>query len=526
MPRGGLALLLAAFVALPLGLLAARAGAFERLAGEADAALGTLLLVAGVVGFTLVAGVPLGLLLARVRLPAALVGLVTLPYAVPPYVGTLAWIRMGNPTTGWFAPHVDVYGLGGMVLVLGLHLTPLVALLVQDAARRIDPATEEAARLAGASPLMVLRGVTLPLLRPAVVAGAGFVASAAAASFGVPYLLSAPASRPFPVLTTRIYQLLDVGDPNDRSLAVSLALVLLGVGVGLPALLRLALGRGRYHSRRAEVAPQARSGWATAAVVGWIAFSGGLPLGVVVLTSLQLDLGAGLAPENLGLAAWRAVLGDPRVTDALVRSVGLAAGAATLACGVGVGLGHAVERGGRPVDRVLAAVARAPYAIPGTAFALGLLLAYSQEVRLIVLERVRFVLALADTAWLLLIAYTARFLALPLDGARSATLALDPALEEAARIGGAGPARVWRGVTLPLLLPAVLTGWFLVFVPALCEVTLSVLLHGPRTPVLGTVLFYLQSYKDPQSAAVLAVLVGAVVGLGFAVRAVGRPRWA
>ncbi len=60
--------------------------------------------------------------------------------------------------------------------------------------------------------------------------------------------------------------------------------------------------------------------------------------------------------------------------------------------------------------------------------------------------------------------------------------------------------------------------WFLVFVPSFCEVTLSVLLRGPRTEVLGTLLFYLQGYADPQAAAVLAVIVVGVLLLGMGLR--------
>jgi iron(III) transport system permease protein len=114
-----------------------------------------------------------------------------------------------------------------------------------------------------------------------------------------------------------------------------------------------------------------------------------------------------------------------------------------------------------------------------------------------------------------------KLLALPLDSARAALQGLHPSLEEGARIAGASWLGALRDVTLPLLAPSLRTAWVLVFLPAFCEVTLSVLLRGPRTEVLGTRLFSLQSYGAPQQAAVLALLVTLVVAGGLLLT---RPR--
>lgn len=517
---GAVAVGLLAFVVLPLAVLVPGAGAFERLPEHADALLNTVWLAAGVTLGALSLGAPLGYAFARYRLPGWLTGASLLPYAVPPYVTTIAWIALANPSTGWLralAP-VDAYSLGGMVWVLSLHLAPVVALGVRDAVGRLDPALEEAARLCGASPARVLRDVTLPMLAPALVASAGFVASAAIASFGVPYLLSAAAAEPVPVLTTRIYQALDLGFTAGRPIATTLALLLLLVGAALPLLSRALLaGRSYSTARPVSVPPAPAPGWARAAVGAWVAVAVALPAGTIVWTSLMRSTGGGFGVDNLTLATWEKLAADPRVLDALGRSAWLAGAAATVAVAVGGLLAYVAEREHTRTGRFLAALGRAGYAVPGTVLALGLLVAWSQEVRLVVLDRVTFALALADTAWILGIAYVVKFLALPIDGARAAIRQVHPSLEEAARLSGASWARAIRDVTLPLLLPALGTAWFLVFVPSFCEVTLSVLLRGPETQVLGTLLFYLQSYADAQSAAALAVLVTVVllVGMGL-----------
>ena len=455
----GIAAALAFFVGLPLALLLPRAGAFAEAAAQTEAGWNTLLLCGGVLGIALAVGLPVGLALSRVALPRWLTGACVLPYAIPPYVTTLAWIQLANPTNGLLTAWLplDIYTLPGMAWVLGLHLSPFVSLAVRDALGRLDPALEEAARVSGASPARVVRDVTLPMVVPAIAAASGFVVSAAAASFGVPYLLSAPAAEPTPVLTTRIYSALELAPATGRPLAVTLALGLLVVGIGLPSLLRLAKGRRAYAvARVARVGTTGRSGWATAGVVAYVAVAAGLPLASIVSTTFMARFGGGLGLENLTFANWTKVLGAPRTIDALVRSAWLAALAATVAVTLGGLLAHAAERGGRPA-RWLAAAARAPYAIPGTVLALGMLLAFSQELRLVVLDRVSFVLALGDTAWILGIAYIAKFLALPLDSARAAVRALHPSLEEAARVSGAGWGRGLRDMTLPLLAPALRT---------------------------------------------------------------------
>src|SRR5689334_21809136 len=116
------------------------------------------------------------------------------------------------------------------------------------------------------------------------------------------------------------------------------------------------------------------------------------------------NVGRWLVPSNLTLASYAAALAG-RNLAALGRSAVLAAGAATAAVALGGLLSYLDLRTTTPGRGVLAWLARMPYTVPGTVLALGLLLAWSQEVRLVVLDRVTFVLALADTGWLLGLAY-------------------------------------------------------------------------------------------------------------------------
>jgi iron(III) transport system permease protein len=490
---------------------------------ELRAARNTVAVVAGTTTLSLTAGVALGVLLARTDLPhpERLRTWLVVPYVLPPYVTALGWLLLLNPATGWLYRGLDPYSLAGMIAVLAVEHTPLVLLATLDALGRMDGSLEEQARIAGAGPLGTLRRVTLPLVAPAILAAASFVASSSAAAFGVPYLLSTGASDPTFVLTTRIAQALDLDPAAGRPRAVALSLVLLAVGVVVPGLAGWWL-RGRSTTTvrgkvvRPSVLPLGGLRWPAFAVVcAVIAATTALPLGAIALASVRPNLGS---DGFTGTHYARLVTGP--AAGVFARSAVTAAAAAAAAVGVGALVAWREVRAG---DRALGAVARLPYAVPGTVLALGLLLAFSAPIRLIVLERVTFELHLADTAAFLALAWALKYLALPVGTVGAALRAIDPALEEAGRVAGAGPWAVGRRIVAPLLAPSLASAFALVFLPAFSEVTLATLLAGPRTPVVGTLLFERQTYGDPPGAAALAVgVVAVVLGVQALARRAGR----
>jgi iron(III) transport system permease protein len=543
---GACALFLAAFVVWPLarlvGSLAVDPAALGALAAPLNraAALNTVILATSVLGVALALGVPLGFLVGRTDLPGASAwrALATLPFVVPPYVAAIAWIALLNPTNGplnrlfatiGFGPF-DIYTLPGMVMVLGFEATPLVMLATAAALSRMDASLEEQARIAGAGPLAAIWRVTVPLAAPAVAESASLVLASASAAFGVPYLLSTGSATPDPVLTTRILQALDLDPRAGRPIAVALSLALLAFGVGLPAIAAAIARRSRVTTvggKAARAAPFRLGVWtapALAFVAAFVGIAAFLPLGTLIATSLLTRFGGGFAADNLTFANYGAVLvGRSDTLGALGRSLGLAAGAATAAVGIGALVAWARARTDVPGVSALAALARLPFAVPGTVLALGLILAWSQEIRVILGDRVTLALYLPDTVWLLGLAYTVKFLAYPLGHADAGLSAVDRSLEEAARVSGAGFGQVMVRIVGPLLRPQLVAGWFLVFGAAFSEVTMSLLLAGPDTRVVGGLLFDLQTYGDPPSAAVLAVVVaGVALGASGIAAGVGR----
>ncbi len=519
--------LLAAFALVPLAVLlvktrtAATEGWWLPLTSPEGlwALRGTLVTSLGASVFATVVGVPLALLLERTDVSGrtALKTALTLPTAIPPYIWAMGWVALANPRAGLLnlvfgVGTFDIYGWAGIAFVVGGAGLPIVVLPVSAALQRLDSSLEEAARVSGASVARTLTTVALPLALPAALSGAALVFLFAASSFGVPYLLGVGASPPAPTLTTRMYSDVLMGAAGlNHAAALSVELLVLAAFVLLLSSwaskrgqVRLALGKG-VTRRPLPLGPWRRLVSVVAAAVVFVLVA--LPLLAVFLTSVQSNWGQ---LSGFTVKHWAAVLTHSRTLEAAGRSTllsGAAAVAVTLA-----GLGMALTR-----RRWLTTLGDAVAALPGTVFALALVVTFSRDVRFVAFERVAFVLALGNTLWLVLIAYVVKHLAYGVRNTGDGLAQLDPSLTEAARLSGAGPWRAFVDATLPQLWGPLVSAFVLTFLTCMTELTVSVLLVPPGGELLGTLIFELQSYADPASAAVIAcVFVLLVVAASLA----------
>ncbi len=210
-------------------------------ARQRELLLTSTLLGAGTALLATIIGAPLGLLLARTRLPLKRMLRITLviPLVVPPYVSALAWILMTGSTgfiARWFGSDLLsawTYSLTGAILVLGTSFFPLSMLATEAAARRVNGRLEEAGLLI-ASPGRVLWRITLPLIAPTVAAAALIIFVLALAEFGVPGLLRVR------VFTTEVFTAFSA--LYDFGAGVALAVPLLAVALVVGILAKLITG--------------------------------------------------------------------------------------------------------------------------------------------------------------------------------------------------------------------------------------------------------------------------------------------
>ena len=414
-----------------------------------------------------------------------------------PVVSAVGWARAYGPGglvdatigIGW----TGLFGPAGVVAVTAAGVLPLAYLVVATSlASRPEPDLERAARASGASAWQAARTVTLPLARPAMVAAAALVFVSGVNSFEVPAVLGIPAG--FSTMTTRLYQNLALSaDPTAFTSAVILAAALVVLSAVVVGPVDALVGRASAaRTGAASGAPPTlpRRSWSLAVALWcFLALTTALPLVALVLVALTRGVGLAPVPANWTLANFAAAL-DARTYAALGNTVLLSATAATIVVLLGA-LTAALAR--RPGGGALGTLVTLTFAVSGSALAVAVLLAYGR--------------VLYDTLAIILVAYLAKFWALghrPLAGA-SDRLPMD--VVRAGRASGAGPVVAIRTIVAPLLRPAIVGGWLLVFLFAVHELTISSLLYGPGTATLAVVILNQQQLGNVAVTAALSVLL-------------------
>ena len=460
---------------LPLAYLVARSleGGPEGVAevvldGETLVVLGRSALLAGTVTAASVAiAVPLAWLTARTDLPGrkAWAVLAALPLVVPSYVGGFVLVSALGPRgmlQGFLEPFgverlPEIYGFPGAALALTLFTYPYVFLTVRAALVGMDPAMEEAAKSLGSGAWATFFRVTLPQLRPAIVAGALLVALYALSDFGAVSLLQ------YESFASEIY--LQYRSAFDRTPAAILALMLVALTIAILLVEGRTRGRARYHggaaARPARLVGLGRWRWPALILCGGVVlFALAAPVGVLVFWLVR-----GLAEGEPLRPLWTAALSS-------VYASGLAAGVTVLAAFPVAIL--SVRYGGR-VSGLVERATYLGYALPGIVLALSL-----------VFFGANYAPWAYQTLGLLVFAYAVHFLPQAVGAVRSALLQVGPSVEEAARGLGRGPLRVAATVTAPLTSAGVMAGAALVFLTTMKELPATLLLGPTGFETLAT----------------------------------------
>ncbi|NLG72273.1 MAG: iron ABC transporter permease [Chloroflexi bacterium] len=453
-------------------------------------------LAAAVTFSTVLIALPLAWLTTRSDLPLRRMWTVlsVLPLVIPSYVGAYLFISFLGPR-GLLAQALDgitggkalpsLYGFSGSWLVLTLLTYPYILLSLRAAFQRLNPALEEAALSLGHTPAQVFWRVTLPQVRPALVAGGLLVALYVLREFGAVAMLR------YDTFTRVIYT--HYRSSFDRSTAAALSLVLVALTLLVLWLESRTRGRGSLVSPGQVPRPQkiVRLGaWRWPALLFCVLIVGSalvLPAGVLLYWLLRgLQAGEVLVP----------------LLEA-VRSSLLAGGLAALASLVAaLPLATLVVRQPGWAIRLAERVAYTGYALPGIVIALAL-----------VYFGANYALPLYQSLPMLVLAYVILFLSLALGALRSALLQVNPNLEEAARGLGHPPLRVFFKVTLPMIRPGILSALALVFLTAMKELPATLLLSPLGFKTLAAAVWSSVSeayFAQAAAPALLLILVSSL----------------
>jgi iron(III) transport system permease protein len=474
----------------------------------AGAAAGSLVLAVALAWITVRTNAPL-------RRVFALVAIV--PNIFPPALLAIAWTLLASPSVGLLNAvlkslfHLEkgplnIYSMPGLIFVEALVLTPLAYLIVAAALRGMDPSLEESARMLGSSQWRVVRRITFPLMRPAILAALTLNFVRALESFDTPAIIALPAR--IEVFTTKIYREALAAYPPDYNLAATYGVSLLAIALVFVWLYRRFTARVERFATvtgkgyRPNVVDLGRWRWVAAGAAALIlVMIVVLPVLMLFITSLlpyyQVPTLASI--DLLTLKHYGYVFTNDRVYQALGNSVFLAVVGATAAMLLAGLVGYITVKTKVRGRALLESLTFLPWAFPSTALAIGLLWGY-----------VRVPLPIYATIWILLIAYVTRFLPYGLRAVTSTIVQIHNDLEEASRAAGAGIGTTLRRILFPLMRPGLIAGWILLATIFMREFSLSLFLYSPSSEPIGPLLYFL--WLDGQ--------IGAVGALGMLVSVV------
>lgn len=469
----------------------------------------------GTAVFAFTVGSVLAWLCARTNMPlkGLLFTLSMVPMVIPGILNTIAWLFLLSPRIGLInktlmqllglsSPPFDIYSIWGMIWVEGLLLSPLVFLMMWAAFIAMDPSLEDSATMSGSGVVSTFRRVTLRLMLPAILSVLLIMFVRGLESFEVPALVGLP-NRIF-VFTSAIY--VAVHDmPIDYGLAGAYSISLLAISaIGVYLFGRATARQERfstvtgkaYRPREIDLGPWKHV--AAAFFVIYFLVVVGLPFLVLVWNSIipytaqpSMELLSKVSLKNYG-----EILNYGKIRQTFINSAIAAVATASLVMMLTSVVSWIVVKTNTPGRRILDSLVFIPIAFPGLTLGVGLIWVY-----------LTLPIPIYGTLWILVIAYITRFMPYGIRTCSSSMIQIHRELEEASMASGGSWLQTFVRVTLPLLRPALLTGWIYVALISLRELSSSILLYSPGNEVLSIMIWDLWQGGETQALAALGVLM-------------------
>ena len=417
-------------------------------------------------------------------------------FGTPFILYTIGWLLLlgkSGPVNAWLrsffslqGPVFNIYSLPGMILIEALLWSPLVFLMLAASFRSMDPALEEASAACGASGVQTMVRVSLKLMLPALSSVMLLVFIRAFESFEIPALVGLPGD--VRVLTTSIFLDAQRMPPRYGTAGAFSVFLMIMIAAALYFYSRATREAARFHTvtgkgYRPRLIQLGRWRYAAAGLLALYSFCLlALPFLIILWASLlpfyshpSLE-----ALSRLTLRNYRTALNFPALLAAVRNSIVLGIGSATLVMLLTTLASWIMVRTRLRARWLLDLLTTLPLVFPGIVMGLAIARFY-----------LTVPVPIYSTLWILLVAYVARYVPYGIRYTHAGLLQLHRELEEAAYSSGATWLNCFRRITLPLLTPSFLGGWVFVFLISAKELSMSILLAGPRNPVVSVTIFEL-----------------------------------
>ena len=498
--------------------------------GTGEMVMNSLLFAVGTALLATVLGASLAFVTVRTNVPfkGVLYAASLVPLIIPGILYTISWIFLLSDRIGWFnsalramgldALVVDVFSLPGVIIVEGLHLSPIAFLLMFAALKATDPALEESALMSGASIPSMIRRITVPLVRPALLASLLLMFVRGLESFETPALLGIPAGRW--VFTSQIFRSLNTFPLRYDDAAVYALTLILITAIGL-----LLVNRSNRRGERFQTItgkgfrprPLDLGRWRWPVSVAALAYFLIVVVAPVVVLGYLSLLPFYMPPSaeafaSFSLENYATMFDISSVGRAIRNSIVLSIGSATFLMLLMAVVSWITVRSKVKGRHLLDSITAYPLAFPGLVLGLSLIFVY-----------LRAPIPVYGTLWILFIVYVTKYMPYAMRYSSTSITQISSQLEESARMSGATWWSTFRRVILPLMMPGLIAGWAFVVVVSVRELSASILLYRQGTEVFSVVIWELwEAGQTTQLAAVgvtLVVFLTVLVGIAYKVGA-------
>lgn len=416
--------------------------------------------------------------------------LIVVSYLSPPFIGAYAWIQLlgrNGFITKFFnqlfgITFEGIYGFAGIVLVFSLQSFPLVYMYVCGALENLDNSLNEAAESLGANNWQRVTGIILPLVMPTVLASGLLVFMRVFSDFGTPMLIG-EGYRTFPVV---LYNQFMGEVTNDSYFAAALCVIIMAITLVFFFLQRR-IARRHTYSMSALKPMQPRTPRPMPRVlchvfVYFVVLLALLPQITVVVTSFLKESTPGIFTSEFSLVNYQTIFSKNPLVLSNTYLYGLCAIAFVVV--LGIMISYLAVRKRSALTSTVDTLTMLPYIIPGSVLGIAFLYAFAKPP-----------LALTGTAMIIIISLTVRRLPYTIRSSTAIIGQISPSIEEASISLGASEVRSFGEITVPMMLPGVLSGAIMSWVTVISELSSSIMLYRAKTQTL-TVSIYTEVIRD------------------------------
>lgn len=399
-----------------------------------------------------------------------------------PFIGAYSWIlllgRSGVITTffkniGITIP--DIYGFGGIVLVMTLQLFPLVFLYAKGALKNIDNSLVEAANNLGCSGIKCFFKVVIPLIMPTLLAAALLVFMRSFADFGTPMLIG-EGYRTFPVVLYTEF-INEVGGNDGFAAAIAVIAIVVTTVVFLAQKYvsnKNAFSLNALHPIE-EKAPKGLAGFLAHAASYLVVGIAIMPQIYVSYTSFKKTEGKIFVP-GYSLESYASAFG--KLGRSIQNTIIIPICALVIIVLLAIMIAYLVVRRKNALTSTVDIISMIPYIVPGTVLGIALLTGFNKKP-----------VMLSGTMLIMVVALVIRRLPYTIRSSVAILQQIPMSIEEAAISLGASKMKSFFKVTVPMMTAGIVSGAILSWVTMISELSTAIILYTGKTKTLTVAVY-------------------------------------